>query len=143
MDIGNMHMYLPKNIRIITAAITLVSYLITTGLYATCYNQIDDNGLEKHRVFTEVKYTYGDVEYYQLYARSDGTLGLFFRLRDGSKIEYYDDVMSYNVDDTDEYIIEVIKKLDSLGVKCRVILCKISYHEIIKRICKKTCYFQL
>jgi len=112
--------YLPKNIRIIVAVITLVLYFITTVLYATCYDQIDDNGFKKHRVFATTNYTYEDVKYYQLYANSDGTLGLFFRLSDGSKMEYYKDVSSYNVDDTEEYIIEVIKKLNSLGAKCRV-----------------------
>jgi hypothetical protein len=50
----------------------------------------------------------------------DGTLGLFFRLKDGSKVEYYGSVVGSNVDDTEEYAIALAKKLNAMGIKCKI-----------------------
>jgi hypothetical protein len=112
--------HLPKKLRILVAVVALVFYLLTSWLYATCYNQIDDTGFEKRRVFVTTHYQYEDVEYYQLYAKADGTLGLFFRLKDGSKVEYYASAVSSNVDDIEDYAIALAQKLNTLGVKCKI-----------------------
>jgi hypothetical protein len=111
---------LPKKLRIFVGVVAVVFYLLISWLYATCYNQIDDTGFEKRRVFVTAHYEYEDVEYYQLYAQSDGTLGLAFYLNDGSKIEYYTSAVSSNVDDTEVYAIELAQKLNSLGIKCKI-----------------------
>jgi hypothetical protein len=112
--------HLPKKLRILTAAVVLVLYFLISWLYATCYDQIDDTGFEKRRVFVTTHYEYDDVEYYQLYAQSDGTLGLLFRLQDGSKVKYYASAVSGNVDNTEEYAVALAKKLNALGVKCKI-----------------------
>jgi hypothetical protein len=112
--------HLSKKLRILVAVVALGVYLLTSWLYATCYNQIDDSGLEKRRVFVTTHYRYEDVEYYQLYAQADGTLGLFFRLNDGSKVKYYASIVSGNIDDTEAYAIALAQKLNGLGVKCKI-----------------------
>lgn len=118
--------HLPKKLRVVVAVAALILYLAAIWLYTVCYNQIDDNGFHKYRVFTTTHYRYEDVEYYQVYAQSDGTLGVYFRMKDGSKIEYYRGLMSYNIDETrypdgsDDYVIEIVKRLKAVGVECRV-----------------------
>jgi hypothetical protein len=112
--------HLPKNLRIRVALAAFGIYFLISFLYATCYNQIDDTGFEKRRIFATTHYRFEDVEYYQLYAQSDGTLGLFFRLQDGSKMEYYGSVVSSNVDDTEDYAVALAQKLNALGVKCKI-----------------------
>jgi hypothetical protein len=111
---------LSKKHKIFVGVVAVVFYLLTSWLYATCYNQIDDTGFEKRRFFVTTHYEYEDVEYYRLYAQSDGTLGLAFYLNDGSKMEYYTSAVSSNVDDTEAYAIELAQKLNSLGVKCKI-----------------------
>jgi hypothetical protein len=112
--------HLPKKLRILVAVVVLGFYLVTSGLYATCYNQIDDTGFERRRVFVTTHYQYEEVEYYQLYAKFDGTLGLIFRLQDGNKVEYYASAVSSNVDDTENYAIKLAQKLNTLGIKCKI-----------------------
>lgn len=118
---------LPKKIRVLVAFVTLLLYLGTICLYAVCYDQIDNNGFGRYRFLKEIRYEYADVEYYQLYAKFDGTLGIYFRMKDGSKFEYYGGFTSYNIDETqypneeDDYVIEVARKLASSGVQCRVV----------------------
>jgi DNA-binding transcriptional MerR regulator len=113
--------HLPKKIRVMVAVVALLLYLLTSWLYATCYNQTDDTGFEKRRVFANTHYQYEDVEYYRLYAQADGTLGLYFRLKDGSKVEYYGSVISSNVDDSEEYAVALVQKLNALDVKCKIV----------------------
>jgi hypothetical protein len=112
--------HLPKKLRILVAVVVLVCYLLTSWLYTTCYNQIDDTGFQKRRIFVTTHYQYEDVEYYQLYAKFDGTLGLFFYLKDGSKVEYYTSAVSSNIDDTENYAIKLAQKLNTLGIKCKI-----------------------
>jgi DNA-binding transcriptional MerR regulator len=112
--------HLPKKLRIRVALAAFGIYFLISFLYATCYNQIDDTGFKKRRIFVTTHYRFEDVEYYQLYAQSDGTLGLFFRLQDGSKMEYYASVVSSNVDDSEDYAVALAQKLTALGVKCKI-----------------------
>lgn len=118
---------LPKKIRVLVAFVTLFLYFGTIWIYAVCYDQIDDNGFGRYRFSMQTRYEYADVEYYQLYAQHDGTLGMYFHMKDGSKFKYYGSLMSYDIDETqyaneeDDYVIEVARKLAESGVQCRVL----------------------
>ncbi len=117
---------LPKKIRVVVALVTMALYLGTIGLYAACYDQIDDNGLGRYRLWRQTRYAYTDVACYQLYAKLDGTLGIQFRMKDGSKFEYYGNISSYDIDESqypneeDDYVVELAKNLTALGVPCKV-----------------------
>jgi hypothetical protein len=113
--------YLPNKLRFLVGVVAVVFYFFISCLYVTCYNQIDDTGFKKNRFFVSMHYRYEDVEYYRLYAQSDGTLGLAFYLNDGSKIEYYTSIVSSNVDDTETYAVALAQKLNALDVKCKIV----------------------